>query len=115
MDSSDADSLADFDPFETYRQSARFRVQMAELGHPVIGPQSFYKLTPGEIRVYAEGLLQQQQQSQESTAYSGVSGARGANAEGLGYGQHGPSYNVESKKRRDDAALARMNQKLKQQ
>lgn len=29
---------------------------MAELGHPVIGPQSLWKLTKGELRIYAEGM-----------------------------------------------------------
>lgn len=35
------------------------------MGHPVIGPQSYWKLTPGEIRIYAEGL-QAKQDRQEA-------------------------------------------------
>lgn len=52
------------------KQNAEFRVQLAELGHPVVGPQSYWKLTPAEVRIYAEGLKakNESQQAQAKAA-----------------------------------------------
>lgn len=39
---------------------------MAELGHPVIGPQSYWKLTYPELRVYAEGMRVQNERERQA-------------------------------------------------
>lgn len=66
---------------------------MAELGHPVIGPQSFWKLTRAEIRVYAEGLDYQEAQKKA--------------------GENKSPEHVKSQERRDEQALQKMDAKAK--
>lgn len=75
---------------------------MAELGHPVIGPQSYWKLTPGEVRIYAEGMQVESERQEEEAAYTQASGGA-------------PSYDRRSKKRRDNEALQSVDQKVQEQ
>lgn len=71
---------------------------MAELGHPTIGPQSFWKLTPAEVRIYAEGLQERAEKKQEAQTHGGD-----------------PSYNRDAKRQRDHAALQRVHEKATEQ
>lgn len=78
---------------------------MAELGHPVMGPQSYWKLTPAEIRIYAEGMEVRSQKQEEEYTYEHEGGT-----------SPGPSmYNKESKKKRDQQALESVSQKVREQ
>lgn len=80
---------------------------MAELGHPVLGPQSFYKLTPGEIRIYAEGMEHRNERRKDREAYDSPSAGTGMST--------GPRYNRESKKKRDQQALQKVEQRAQEQ
>lgn len=67
---------------------------MAELGHPTIGPQSYWKLTPGEIRIYAEGMSHRQSRHQQATH------------------EVSHQYDRESFERREQDALERMTEQV---
>lgn len=84
---------------------------MAELGHPILGPQSFWKLTHGEIRIYAEGFKAKAEKD------------RGQSSESLsGPGRSGPSPGSEmyeeakqAQQKRDREALERVEQRVQNQ
>ena len=65
-----------------------------------MGPQSYWKLTPAEIRVYAEGLKTRSDSQEQDAAYASTKDGE-------------PSYNKKSKRRRDNAALNRVDQRIK--
>lgn len=71
---------------------------MAELGHPLKGDQSVWTLTPGEIRIYAEGMKVRNDRKRDAANTSGTST---------------PRYNRRAKEKRDNQALQSVSQKVK--
>lgn len=84
------------------RENAAFRTKMAEMGHPVIGPTSIWKLTQSEIRIYAEGMKVKAERQEEASENAGG-----------GPGGHGPSYDRESHKQRSNEAFERIDQQVR--
>lgn len=70
---------------------------MAELGHPIIGPQSMSKLTKSELRIYAEGFYVEAERKRK---------AREEDSDM-------PEGHSERKREREDDMLADMDAKAK--
>lgn len=83
---------------------------MAELGHPILGPQSFWKLTHGEIRIYAEGFQAKADAKQDGSAALAGPGRSGASPGAEMYEEA-----KQAQQKRDRAALEQVEQRVQNQ